>query len=461
MIPPERTFSYEKTKQIAQQFFKKINYSVISETVCIKKDAYPTFVTYLKTNDKKFITRGNGKGIGAQSELSSVFEGIEHLFYESYFCQNILKWKGIKNKSLKKTLTKMESYYFDTPLYENMKTCPYKTALPSARFKNFLTNEKLYIPFSFCSPSYPRPALNFNEATFLNSVYFDNKKNLKSILFKNDTLKNYSNLESSLKYSSSVGSAAGIDFDETFLHALNEVIERDTTSEFLLRAIVKGDYSSYSVILKETLDKENLEIVRYLEKEYDIEIIIIDITAVIGIPTIMVMDKNNKYAKETLLTGYGTSLLVEYAIQRALLEYKQTIDLVLFDKTLPTDDNYYSFLKEKNVHEFFLKLYYFDYNEMIKKLQTKSLNELKTKYEINVYTITEMLDFILKRLKYFNFEILYKCDRFKVKEGTVYYLKVFIPQMCDITDPGPLRLPSKRKIIDIQKELEKNETQNI
>ncbi len=54
-------------------------------------------MTQFETKEGKLITRGNGKGINKQSELSSIFEAKEHTFYESYFM-----WRQLYD--IKKTL---------------------------------------------------------------------------------------------------------------------------------------------------------------------------------------------------------------------------------------------------------------------------------------------------------------------------------------------------------------------
>lgn len=455
MLIPERTYSYEATKQLSDAFEKKLLGKIKYETICYKDDDFPTYVTYGKIKSGKLVTRGNGKGAGLQSQLSSIFEAIEHSFYESYFLKYILKWNGVVNKFLDDVLVSMDCLFKDTPSYENIKNIKEKVKIPVIKFQYFGAKKELFIPLYMYGPAYPTPSVNAAEASFIQSVYFSSDYQLKACLYPGDQLSHYNNFRDAIKYSSSAGGAAGIDFDETLLHALNEIIERDTTSEYLLRAIIHNDYRTYSLIDNDSLDTENKQIVAYLEKSYGLHIAVIDISGIIGIPTIMVIDKDNTYGKETLFTGYGTSLSIEYAIQRALLEYKQTIDLVLYDKTLPDIDTYKDFLESNNVNEFFLKLYYFDYKEMLSKLALRTLPELKTKYCFRIDSISGMLNTITERLKENQFQIIYNDVQYPVEGGTIHYLKAMIPQMCDITDQAPLRLPTKRKIEDVLREINK------
>lgn len=457
-ITVERKYSFEETYCIVNKYFEKFGKRIKYETLCHKDDAYPTYVTYVKDSNGKLITRGNGKGISNQSFLSSLFEGIEHSLYESYVLKNIFPIKKIKNKSLTKIVENMKGDYSGNPLYENMTKLQEDVIIPSLKFQSvFDKKKKLTLPFFMYGPSYPRPALNAREAVYTNSIYMKEDE-LYAELLKKDKMTNYSSLDNTLKYCSSVGGASGIDKEDTMLHALNEVIERHTTSEFLLSAVIYENYGKYSIINKDSLNKSNKEIVNYIDNEYKTNIVIIDITGKIGIPTVMVYEENNKYGKETLLTGYGTSTNIEYAIERALLEYKQTIDLVIYDKTLPEDENYYEVMVKNNVNDFFKKLYYFDYN-ILKNFKTRNLNDLIEKYR-NLYklkTITEMVESVKTILKNNSYEAYYNIHEVKVdSNASIYYIKVVVPQMCDITDPGPLRLPNKNLLCEVKKESLKN-----
>lgn len=113
------------------------------------------------------------------------------------------------------------------------------------------------------------------------------------------------------------------------------------------------------------------------------------------------------------------------------------------------------FLESNNVNEFFLKLYYFDYKEMLSKLALRTLPELKTKYCFCTDSISGMLNTITERLKENQFQVIYNDVQYPVEGGTIHYLKAMIPQMCDITDQAPLRLPTKRKIEDVLREIDK------
>lgn len=453
-ITPERSFDYEYTKKIADNFIKKINNRITFSTSCCVHDDFPTYVTYVKNKDSKLITRGNGKGIGVQSELSSIFEAIEHTFYESYFQKNIMHWKGVKRRNFQKVITNCREYFKGNPYYENIKNYKKPMMIPCKRFKNLFTKKALDVPLYMYGPSYPFPALNVSDAVFVNSVYYKHNK-LEGCFYRGDSEERYKDLLQSLKYCSSVGGASGIDEDETILHALNEVIERDTTSEFLLKSVVHNINDNYAIVKNESIVGENKSIIDYIESNYGIKIIIVDITGEIGIPTIMVFDLNNKFGKETLLTGYGTSLSINYAIQRALLEYKQTIDLVLYDNTLPKDDNYKDVLNSNCVPEFFKKIYYFDQKELVMKIKKVSEEELFQRYQLDDYCANSktMLNEVIRRLKLRKYDVFYNTEVFRCNKNRIYYIKTIIPQMCDITDPGPLRLPTKRKIEMIKKEV--------
>ena len=81
--------------------------------------------------------------------------------------------------------------------------------------------------------------------------------------------------------------------------------------------------------------------------------------------------------------------------------------------------------------------------------------ELKTKYCFCTDSISGMLNTITERLKENQFQVIYNDVQYPVEGGTIHYLKAMIPQMCDITDQAPLRLPTKRKIEDVLREIDK------
>ena len=141
---PERSYSYEFTKNIALNFEKNES-NITFETVCYKKDDYPTYVTYVKTKDGKMITRGNGKGIGKQSELSSIFEAIEHCFYESYFIKNNLRWKGIKEKYAKNIIKQILPLFLGNPIIENIKDYNENIKIPCKKFKSSFSDFSVYL----------------------------------------------------------------------------------------------------------------------------------------------------------------------------------------------------------------------------------------------------------------------------------------------------------------------------
>jgi len=445
-MTPERTFSDTETMLIIKNFQEKFCKKLLYTTKLHSKndDPYPTYTTFVTNPKGKFIIRGNGKGIGEQSRLSSVFEAVEHTFYESYFMSNVIKWKTIKPKKFNKLKENLETYYKSTPIFENIKKVETEIKIPATPYKNLRTDEIVLFPLFMYGPSYPFVSYSYNDASNMNSIYLSDKK-VKAFLFPHDKIENYEALNSSIKYSSSVGGAAGIDFKETFLHALNEVIERDSTSEFLLKALVNNDYNDYCFVEKKSLNAENQKIVDYIEKNYSVSLQITNITAKLGIPTILVYDKENKYGEESPLTGYGTSLNFDYAVQRALLEYKQTIDLVIFDKSLPQEENLKQFIKN-NTPEFFSKIYYFSH-ENLKKLNYKNQEDVvKNCITHSELSPDKMLNFLIRHLENNGYDILYNQTQIKVGHEKILFLKVLVPKMCDITDPGPLRLPTEFKI---------------
>jgi ribosomal protein S12 methylthiotransferase accessory factor len=125
-----------------------------------------------------------------------------------------------------------------------------------------------------------------------------------------------------MRYSCNSGSAVGLTPAEALLHALNEAIERDALSLFLVRAFLAGQPPRPALIDQDTLPRDLARAHAMAEELTGSPVYLLDITSDLGVPTMLA------YTAPTSGHGHrrgtGTSLSPGYAAWRSLTELLQT-----------------------------------------------------------------------------------------------------------------------------------------
>lgn len=118
-------------------------------------------------------------------------------------------------------------------------------------------------------------------------------------------------------YWSTNGYAAGMNVSEALLHALNEVIERDALSHFLLQCGF-GNAVGTSIVLRDGhLSALKSDIERSSRSSIEVRVV----PALAGTVAIAIGSRFNHHGCRLL--GEGSSSNPAYAIERALMEYEQ------------------------------------------------------------------------------------------------------------------------------------------
>lgn len=167
--------------------------------------------------------------------------------------------------------------------------------LPFARFEEIASGEILYYPLYLIDPRYA----------------------------KSPAARDEFNYEPYSWQACDSGIASGTNEDEASIHALNEAIERDAYSLFLIQAFLL--HGPVSIIDKDTVPEYLKEMINHIEQVYDEELLLVDITSDIGIPSVLV--SLTKQSMPIQPIGCGTSLYKDYALERALLESLQPLHL--------------------------------------------------------------------------------------------------------------------------------------
>jgi len=130
------------------------------------------------------------------------------------------------------------------------------------------------------------------------------------------------------RFGSNSGTAIGATFDEAAIHALNEIVERDAWSLFLLSHFMDTQQKIGRVIdpgsMPEALEML-LEVARH--RAMDRDVLLVDITSDIGIPTFVATVSGIAAGESVYPCGFGTSSSPFDAAYRAVTELIQVIDL--------------------------------------------------------------------------------------------------------------------------------------
>ena len=126
------------------------------------------------------------------------------------------------------------------------------------------------------------------------------------------------------KLSENTGLAIGATPDEAIIHGINQWVERDAYSLFLLKTIINPNPTPARLLMKETLPENNAKLVTVIEKHFNEQLIIMDITSDTTIPSFVVsFTKQNRLLQPQ---GFGASLSKESALRQALFESIQYKD---------------------------------------------------------------------------------------------------------------------------------------
>lgn len=389
----------------------------IAESTMIKLKLRADFSVYgndLKTYHCKLVdTKNNtvfygcGKGIGIQSKVSACFEAIEH-YATHAFCQynhNQEQYYSLNNPLIVNKLKALQ--LLDPQIYQHQEKIPF------TRCVEIMTGEYLYYPFYLLDPRYgksPPPSDKFNYQPYA-----------------------WNACDS--------GIASGTSREEASIHALNEAVERDAYSLFLIQAFLLNN--KIAIIDKQTVPEYLRKMINHIETEYDEELILVDITSDIGIPTILVTMTNQPMTIQPI--GCGTSLFKDYALERALLESLQPLHL--FNQHLA--NNQKQTLENFATTPLLAKCVQADIRQLTPNAQTVNFNSLPvyngvTSLEQQLQTIVQRIrdkDFAIYTTTIADIDTGFHCVKFIVPEFEQFYL----------VEIGKNILPNKRGMNLIKK----------
>ncbi|MDC0535736.1 YcaO-like family protein [Francisellaceae bacterium] len=282
MKPFERNQTLTKAYELAIEEVKQAGLTAKVKTH--DKDKLIFSVCELYANDKK-VCQGLGKGMSASpATVGAIFESLEH-----YYCQTFSEIEP-EYHEYKQINQLPEAIKQDYVIDFISKEDP-QSIYPCTQYKNIQTNETLDYPV---------------ELTFPESLSTNDYRN---------TL---------LKYSSGNGRSIGTNYNEALLHGLNEIIERQAISYFLIHHFILNPNTPITVTKNESLPIYIQQKIRLAEDKYGIEIAVIKLKHFFNSHVYLAIPLNGSFTY-IHTCGAGSSLSEEVACQRAVSELIQCL----------------------------------------------------------------------------------------------------------------------------------------
>ncbi|MFE2853705.1 YcaO-like family protein [Streptomyces lavendulae] len=239
----------------------------------------------LREDDGTTAGTGSGKGPSRPARIGAVFEALEHYG---------LAHPAPGRISLRPAREVTTSGLAADPAVSVMAALP-DAPLACLTYTSLLDRSRSPGPLWLCSPQYLAPESRSDR----------------------EAAGDHYDYRPLIRYSTSNGCAIGCDEQEAAVHALNEAVERDALSLFLIGTFLHPN-PQVTLLDRTTLPAHLQNLTRRVESRLGTEVHLIDITSDLGIPTFL--------AYATPLSngiprfGSGTSLSAEHALYRACTE---------------------------------------------------------------------------------------------------------------------------------------------
>ncbi len=252
---------------------------------------HPTAVSQL-IHDGVRLAVGYGKGAGLQAVVSAHFEALERYFMSTTGNRRladgaaaVLTAKEVSRQAALQPDLVIQRWAAEFP--ESGTAC---TAYHGDR-------SSVWYPIFLCDPRYHRHPL------------------------PGDSVNSYRSL---LRYTSSLGTAAGANATEAVLHGLCELIEHDGLSHALLRWFIAG-IAEIDIVAPESLPDRLRTLWRETEDAVGAPVYLIDVTTDLSVPVYLAVPDGDGTRPSPF--GAGASPLAAYAAERALSELVQSTGL--------------------------------------------------------------------------------------------------------------------------------------
>lgn len=231
------------------------------------------------------VARGAGKGPPAAARVGALYEALEHYLSDDLHASPLH--------------CQASGYFVDHPQFVDdsalaLLFAQQEDAVVCRTYRSLVDDQSFSYPLALTCPRYCEQPLH-NDPTDLRVLR---------------------------RYSSNSGTAIGATADEALLHALNETIERDALSLFLLEHFYyQRPLSRLRRVYPDSLGPEARAVLQTLSQPFDAEVVLLDISREFCATTCLAFI-NTPCAMPTVY-GSGTSLTPAHAAWRALTELAQ------------------------------------------------------------------------------------------------------------------------------------------
>lgn len=287
MIPLERERSLADAQRVIEAFLARQGWSAhidsadtgLQGAVCMLHDA-----------DGEAIASGFGKGEREAARVGALYEAVEHVYANTSAPQERAELRAASSLFA-------DPRYAALPFFAELGRQATRQ-LTCLRYRPFFGDcDDFAVPAFLCRPN----AL----ADLLPGDDFD-----------------YSSV---IRYGSNSGTAIGASLEEAAVHAIGELIERDSWSLFLV-AHYLGEPSRFGAWVDPASLPESVAAVHAAASaQLGREVLLIDATSDLGVPAFIATTDRMVDSEAVFPTGYGASLYAEHAAIRALTELVQTV----------------------------------------------------------------------------------------------------------------------------------------
>ncbi|WP_145515879.1 YcaO-like family protein [Yersinia aleksiciae] len=235
-------------------------------------------------HNNNLLSQGVGKGIDGAALIGSFYEAFEH--YISTNHQKFGKITLCKTNKLQHTLGKCD-------FVRSLLQAQPNTEIGCRHYSNITGDISVLYPIAFSVPDYADSPIEGDN--------FD-----------------YQVLR---RYSSNSGTAIGSSFQEAALHAVNESIEREDISQFLINYFYQNNDDALQLVNPDSLQDNLHSLWLNAEAEIGDTITVLEISQSSVCRTFIAF--GHKLCQAIHLFGAGTSLSPYYALSRAITELVQ------------------------------------------------------------------------------------------------------------------------------------------
>jgi ribosomal protein S12 methylthiotransferase accessory factor len=270
--------------QAHQQILAQLDELGLHASSRILGDKIVCVQTCLHTSDSKEVARGAGKGDPIAASVGALYEALEHYLSDEWN-STPLHWQTYRY------FANHPQFVDDSPLSLLVKQQEARIVCRS--YRSLIDGPLFSYPLALTCPRYCEHPLH------------DDPTDLRALR----------------RYASNSGTAIGATYDEAVLHALNESIERDALSLFLLKHFYYQHPYTLRRVIPTSLGPQAHDALLAVNQQFNTQVVLLDISTEFCATTCLAFIPNSS----TLPTVYGTGTSLDpmHAAWRALTELAQ------------------------------------------------------------------------------------------------------------------------------------------